>query len=387
MRILVLIHEYPPVGGGGGKVAQDLCRGLAARGHEIRVLTAHLKGLPLREAEEGFEVIRLRSGRRLPYKAGLVAMAGYVLAATWAGWRLARAWRPDVIHVHFAVPAGPAALAISRLTGVPYLLTAHLGDVPGGTPEKTGRWFRWIYPFTPPVWKSASRVVAVSEFTRELAARSYPVEIQVIPNGVDLAALDPRPVRAGFPPLVVFAGRFVPQKNPLQVVRTLAELRDLPWRCAVLGDGPLRAEVEAEIDRQGLRDRFTLPGWIEPQDVIDWFGKADILFMPSLSEGLPVVGVQALAMGLAIVAGRVGGFVDLVQPGVNGCLFDPANPVEAAEALRRLLTEPRSLQAQREASRKAAGKFDLGGIVAQYETILEPAARRGETTRRGKRAA
>lgn len=376
MRILVLIHEYPPVGGGGGRVAQDLCRGLAARGHEIRVLTAHLKGLPLREAGDGFEVIRLRSGRRLPYKAGLAAMAGYVLAAAWTGWRMARAWRPDVIHVHFAVPAGPAALAISRLTGIPYVLTAHLGDVPGGTPEKTGRWFRWIYPLTPPVWKSAARVVAVSEFTRELAARSYPVEVQVIPNGVDLAALDPGLVKTGSPPLLVFAGRFVQQKNPLQVVRTLAELRDLPWCCAMLGDGPLRAEVEDEIDRRNLRDRFTLPGWVEPQDVIDWFKKADILFMPSLSEGLPVVGVQALATGLAIVAGRVGGFVDLVEQGSNGSLFDPANPQEAGEALRRLLTQPQSLQAQREASLKVAERFDLGGIVARYEMTLNRAARK-----------
>ena len=379
MRILVLIHEYPPVGGGGGRVAQDLCRGLAARGHEIRLLTAHLKGLPARENTDGFEVIRLRSGRRLPYKAGLAAMAGYVLSAAWAGWGLARAWRPDVIHVHFAVPAGPAALFISRVTGIPYVLTAHLGDVPGGTPEKTGRWFRWIYPFTPPVWKSAARVAAVSEFTRELAARSYPVEIQVIPNGVDLAALGPGPLGAGSPPLLVFAGRFVPQKNPLQVVRTLAELRDLPWRCVMLGDGPLRAAVEEEIDRLDLRSRFVLPGWVEPQAVIDWFKKADILFMPSLSEGLPVVGVQALAMGLAIVAGRVGGFVDLVEQGGNGWLFDPADPRQAGEPLRRLLSDPRLLQAQREASRRIAGRFDLRRIVDEYDRILSDAAQRGRS--------
>lgn len=379
MRILVLIHEYPPVGGGGGRVAQDLCRGLAARGHEIRLLTAHLKGLPARENTDGFEVIRLRSGRRLPYKAGLAAMAGYVLSAAWAGWGLARAWRPDVIHVHFAVPAGPAALFISRVTGIPYVLTAHLGDVPGGTPEKTGRWFRWIYPFTPPVWKSAARVAAVSKFTRELAARSYPVEIQVIPNGVDLAALAPGPLGAGSPPLLVFAGRFVPQKNPLQVVRTLAELRDLPWRCVMLGDGPLRAAVEEEIDRLDLRGRFVLPGWVEPQAVIDWFKKADILFMPSLSEGLPVVGVQALAMGLAIVAGRVGGFVDLVEQGGNGWLFDPADPRQAGEPLRRLLSDPRLLQAQREASRRIAGRFDLRRIVDEYNRILSDAAQRGRS--------
>lgn len=138
----------------------------------------------------------------------------------------------------------------------------------------------------------------------------------------------------------------------------------------MLGDGPLRAEVEGEIDRLGLRERFILPGWIEPDDVIDWFRRSDILFMPSRSEGLPVVGVQALALGLAVVAGQVGGFVDLVEPGVNGCLFDPDKPEPAADALRALLADPRELLAQREASRRLAGRFDLKQIVAQYEQLL-----------------
>lgn len=373
MRILVLIHEYPPVGGGGGRVARDLCQGLAARGHEIRVLTAHLDGLPQSENADGFEVIRLRSGRTQAFKASLTAMAGYVLAATWAGLRAARAWRPDVIHVHFAVPAGPVAWLVSKLTGVPYVLTAHLGDVPGGTPEKTGGWFRWAYPFTPPIWKSAAAVIAVSEFTRQLACKHYPVEMEVIPNGVDLRALDPGPIHANEVPLIVFAGRFMGQKNPVQVVRVLSELRELPWRCAMLGDGPLRGEVEAEIERLGLRDRFTLPGWINPEEVTGWFQKADILFMPSLSEGLPVVGVQALAMGLAVVAGKVGGFIDIVEPGVNGYLVEPTQPGPAVEALRGLLQDRAALQAQREASRRLAQKFDLGEIVAQYERVLERA--------------
>ena len=69
--------------------------------------------------------------------------------------KLAREWKPDLIHVHFAVPAGALAWILRRLTGIPYVLTAHLGDVPGGVPEKTGRWFRWIYPFTPPIWKKS----------------------------------------------------------------------------------------------------------------------------------------------------------------------------------------------------------------------------------------
>ncbi|MHC1783123.1 MAG: glycosyltransferase family 4 protein [Anaerolineaceae bacterium] len=174
MRILVLCHEYPPIGGGGGRVAQDLCIGLAKRGHEITLLTANCEGLPARDLQNGFELLRLNSGRKYPYKAGLKAMAGFIWAAFWYSLKVIRQHRPDVIHVHFAVPSGAAAWALKLITGVPYVLTAHLGDVPGGVPEKTGRWFKFIFPFTPPIWRSAGAVAAVSDFTRGLALTVIP---------------------------------------------------------------------------------------------------------------------------------------------------------------------------------------------------------------------
>jgi L-malate glycosyltransferase len=366
MRILVLVHEYPPVGGGGGRVAQDLSKGFAEKGHEVRVLTALYQGLPEHELTNGFEVYRLRSGRTQAYRAGFWTMAQYVLAAFWTGLRMAFTWKPDVIHVHFAVPAGQAALMISRLSGVPYVLTTHLGDVPGGTPEKTRTWFRWIFPLTPPIWKSASAIVAVSDFTRQLALKHYPVDIQVVPNGVDLNLLKPGKMQSGTPPMIVFAGRFMQQKNPLQIVRVLNQLQDLPWHCTMIGDGPLRPEIEAEIDRFGLRDRFTLPGWIKPEEVIEAFIRADILYMPSFTEGLPVAGVQSLAVGLAIVAGRAGGFIDLVKDGENGYLVDPVNTEEQCTALRALLSNAERLAAFRAASRAAARKFDINSVVEFY---------------------
>ena len=373
MRILVLSHEYPPIGGGGSRVVQDLSRGLARLGHEVQIITAHWKNLPHQETQEGVIIHRVVSGRTQPFRAGLGAMAGFVLTGGWAALRLARAWKPDVIHVHFAVPNGAAALAVSRLTGVPYVLTAHLGDVPGGTPEKTGRWFRWIAPFTPPIWKGAAQVVAVSQFTRSLALQRYPVDIRVIFNGVDLDELDPGEIRPNQPPRVIFAGRFVKQKDPVQVVRSLAALKDLAWTCSMLGDGALRPEVEQEIARQGLQERFTLPGWVTPQEVIAGFRQSDILFMPSRSEGLPVVGVQATALGLALVLSRVGGNVDLVDEtgqATNGCLVDLAHPQGFEEALRALLTDPQKLLATRQASRKLAEKFDLHAVVESYDQIF-----------------
>jgi glycosyltransferase involved in cell wall biosynthesis len=370
MHILVLCHEYPPIGGGGGRVAQDLCKGLAGLGHKITVLTAQCGNLQLSENQDGVDVLRLRSGRKFPHKAGLLAMGGFVWASFWKGLSYIAKERPDVIHVHFAVPSGVTAFVLKILTGIPYLLTIHLGDVPGGVPEKTDRWFKYIFPFTPPIWRSADGIVAVSEFTRNLALKSYQVGIKTIWNGVDTASLDPGVIAINHPARIIFAGRFAPQKNLLALVNVLARIKDLPWRCNLIGDGIQRQAVEEAIARNGLDDRIALPGWLAPEEVIEWFRRSDILFMPSLSEGLPVVGVQALSMGLALVVSNSGGNVDLVRAGENGYLFEPSDEAGFEGALRALLTDPAALLAARMASRRLAGDFDLQEIVSRYEVIL-----------------
>ena len=370
MRILVVSYEFPPIGGGGGRAAQDICLKLVQRGHDVHILTSHLKGLPQQENLEGIKITRVRAARRYAYKASLMDMSGFVVSGSLVGLKHIDHWEPDLMHVHFAVPSGPVAWLLWRFSKIPYVLTAHLGDVPSGVPSKTDRWFRWIYPFTHPIWRDATQVVAVSEYTRQLALDHYPVNIQVIPNGVDLEQLDPGEIQVHDPPMLVFAGRFVQQKNPLCLVHTLAQLKHLDWQCIMLGDGPLGTEIEAEIQKAELQDRFKLPGWVTPEEVIQWFTKSDILFMPSLSEGLPVTGVQALALGLCIIASRIGGFVDLVQDGSNGYLVDPDNSEEFARHLAKLLSDKRLLLSFRNASRKQAHQFDINNIAEAYEDLF-----------------
>ncbi len=370
MRILVLTHEFPPIGGGGAKVIEDLCRGLSLRGHELQVLTTHLNGLPKIEQNEKMSIRRIACGRQVPYRARFIEMARFVMKGFFEGISLVRTWQPDIIHVHFAVPAGALGLALSAYTGVPFFMTVHGGDVPGGAPEKTAAWFHWIYPFTPLIWRSAKRVVAVSEHTRQLALQHYPVNVEVIRNGFEFKCPSPEEVRVGEPPQVIWAGRFMPEKNPLQVVRTLAELRDLDWTCVMIGDGPERSRVEREIVRWELQSRFTIPGWVEQNKVMDWFAKSDVLFMPSFSEGLPIAGLQGLAMGLAVVATRVGGFVDLVDPLQNGFLIENANSNGFREPLRTLLTDREKLKSFRQASFQVANRFDIHQMIQAYDDLL-----------------
>ncbi|MFT3892196.1 MAG: glycosyltransferase family 4 protein [Anaerolineales bacterium] len=370
MRILVLNHEFPPIGGGGGRAAEHICQTLAKRGYEIEVLTSHLEGLTREEDRDGYHITRVPCKRTQPFKASFLSMGLYVLAGLWAARRYIRVSRPDLIHVHFAVPAGPLAWMLSKIYGIPYVLTAHLGDVPGGTPEKTGGWFRFVFPFTRPIWRGASAIVAVSEFTRGLALKHYNEEIQVIPNGVDLDAPNPDNICVSQTPRIVFAGRFMVQKAPVQIVRVLKELKELPWECVMIGDGPLMEDVKAEIHASGLEDRFKLPGWVEPAQVLELFEKSDILFMPSLSEGLPVVGVQALSKGLAIVASQIGGFLDLVEQGKNGYMEEVGNTDRFVVRLRELLLDREKLLDFRRASLEKAREFDINRVVDAYEKVF-----------------
>lgn len=373
MRILTVIHEFPPIGGGGGRAAYDICAELAARKHDVTVLTAHMNGLPRDETRDGFHVVRIPSKRTEAFVASFQTMLAFDLAGLWAGLALIRSFRPDVIHTHFAVPAGALAFALSLLTGVPYILTAHLGDVPGGVPEKTAYWFRWLKPFTNPIWKRAKQVVAVSEFTRQLALRHYLVDIRVIPNGADFTHLVTEKIEVNKTPRIVFAGRFVSQKNPLAIVRALSTLTDLDWTCTMLGDGPMFEEVKTEIEKYGMTERFHLTGWVTPADVLNEFSKSDILFMPSLSEGLPVVGVDALVKGLAIVASKIGGFLDLVDPARNGYLVEVQDEAGFSSALRDLISNRELLARFRHSSLEKAKDFDIEKIVDQYEEMMRDA--------------
>jgi glycosyltransferase involved in cell wall biosynthesis len=377
MKILILNYEHPPIGGGGGRLAARVGAGLVARGHQVRVLTAGMPHLPKESVEEGMEVRRLRAFRRREDTCSVPEMVAWVMAAIPAALGEIRRWKPDVIHAHFAVPTGSVAWMAHQFTGVPYVLTAHLGDVPGGVPEQTGDLFRWVQPFTVPIWKGAASTTAVSSFVAGLAQKAYGLMPEIILNGLVLP--QPPALELHQPTRLVMVGRMSVQKNPLTVVRALALLKGLPWICTIIGDGPLLNEARQEAARQGVFDRIEFRGWTSAAEVSDAMRSSDILLMPSLSEGLPMVAIEALAHGLAIVGSRIGGLADVAfETGDirNSRLFDLSDgPAGLAEALRLLLLDPQALLATRKASLDLASRFDLEHTLDNYENVLKKACR------------
>ncbi len=374
MKILVISHEYPPIGGGGGQVVADVCTHLAARGHQVHVLTALFGDLARKDVQGNLSIERISSCRTQAYRAGFATMACFILKAILRGSRVMREFRPDVIQAHFAVPAGAAAYVLSGLFRVPYVITAHGGDVPGGAPQKTDKWFRLVQPLTRPFWKKAARVISVSQQTRRFALQHYPVDIQVIPNGIDTQACQPGTFDPNQPARILYIGRFPPEKNAAAVPAVLERIRGLDWRCAMLGDGPQMEAIRQSLAQSGLSERVELPGWVSPQEVNQWLARSDILLMPSLLDSMPIAGLQGLAMGLALVLSDIGSCPDYIDRGRNGFLVPPGDVAAYAEALRQLLSDKELLKNARAASRAHARHFDLTQAIDDYEKILAEAA-------------
>ena len=374
MKILVLCYEYPPLGGGGGRVAQSIAEQMVARGHEVRVQTAALGWKSVCETIRGVGVFRTASGRRVPDTCAVHEMALYIATSFAPTLRHLREWKPDVIHAHFAVPTGALAWAAHRLTGVPYVLTAHLGDVPGGVPAQTDRLFKLIGPLARRIWWQAAAATAVSSFVQELAERAYDREVVRILNGIDLHDALPAPPALESVRHLVFVGRFNPQKNLLFLLEALAHLPTQTWTATFVGDGPERAEAERRIAKHGLGERVRLTGWLPAERVHEILRGADILCMPSLSEGMPVAAIEALKHGLAIVASDIPGVRDVVDDGVNGYRLALDDTIAYAHKLRWLIESGETLLAMKHASWEKARSFDLARIADQYEAVLTKAA-------------
>jgi glycosyltransferase involved in cell wall biosynthesis len=374
LRILCLNYEYPPVGGGGGRIAHRINTELVRRGHAVRVQTAGLKHLSAHEVVEDVEVFRTESFRKKEDTCTVPEMALYLLTSFLPTLRHIRKWNPHVIHVHFAVPTGALACTASLFTGMPYVLTAHLGDVPGGVPEQTAGLFRLVQPFTRPIWSRAAAITAVSTFVADLAERAYGRRPEVVLNGMPLG---PRPsIAIHSPPRFVLVGRLSLQKNPVLAIRALALVQNLPWVCEIIGDGPLRAEMEREARGAGIESRVQFRGWLGAADVAAAMSGADALLITSHSEGLPMAAIEALDRGLAIVSSRIGGVADVVEDGRNGFLCE-LTPESFSTALRAILSDPEKLRAKREASSAMAEHFDLSRSVDAYERLLTAHSRPG----------
>ncbi|EHJ48103.1 glycosyl transferase group 1 [Solidesulfovibrio carbinoliphilus subsp. oakridgensis] len=338
--MLLLNYEYPPLGGGAGNATANLARELAGLGVAVRVVTAAFKGLPRREAVDGYAVRRLPALRRHADHCSPLEMLSFMGSAAVALPVLAREFRPDVCVAFFGIPCGPAAWVLKLLRGVPYVVSLRGGDVPGFQPYDLAGYHRLTGPLIRFLWRQAAHVVANSRGLAALARTSAgQTPIAMIPNGVDTALFTPASELSREGPVrLVFVGRLVRQKGLDVLLDALARLPETAcFELSIVGDGPLRRELAERARRLGLGDRVRFAGWVGRADMPELLREADAFVFPSRDEGMPNAVLEAMAAGLAVAATRIAGNEELVEDGRTGFLVPPDDPAALASVLTRLI--------------------------------------------------
>ncbi|HTC19861.1 MAG TPA: glycosyltransferase, partial [bacterium] len=179
-------------------------------------------------------------------------------------------------------------------------------------------------------------------------------------------------------PAVLILANFKGQKSPMDVVETARLLCEKMPEALFLwaGDGPLREQIEEKIEHYGLKQNFHLLGW--HQDVASLFAASNVLFLPSLHEGLPRVVLQAMAAGRPVVATAVNGTPEAVQQGRTGFLVPPHDTSGMAQGLEKLLSQPVLARKMGKAGQKSLhGSFLIDEMLRQIEVLYAKALKAG----------
>ncbi|MFV9507780.1 MAG: glycosyltransferase family 4 protein [Oscillochloridaceae bacterium umkhey_bin13] len=331
MRILMLNYEYPPLGGGAAPITQALAEQLAIAGQQVDVLTMGFRGLPAREVhyDGNLRIMRVPAVRRSMVRAETPEMASYLLAALPVVLALSRAFRYDLIHTHFLIPTGPLGVTLKAISGLPLVVTIHGSDVPGYNPDRFTQAHRLLQPVWRQIVHATDAIITPSAYLGHLLQRSVPTPFHVIPYGFS----PPPPVTVTRRQRILFASRLFPRKGAHVLLEALAGLDVKDWEVVIAGDGPMLEPLQVQARQLGLPVVF--PGFVRGQALHELYASSAIFVFPSLQDNFPVVLLEALSHGCAIITNNCTGMPEVIGPA--GLLVPPTDVPALRDALTRLM--------------------------------------------------
>jgi glycosyltransferase involved in cell wall biosynthesis len=364
---LLLVVDSLEVGGAERQVV-DLAVALRRKGYEVTVACSIAGDLSGVLEEAGIPVRPLLDR---------LAKRRFSLSYAWRLRRLLRKERFDLVHAH--IYASTAAAAIATLgTGPPLVITEH---TEASWQTWRARWVsRWVY-------RRVERIIAVSTpIRRRLIERDgvHPDLITIVPNAV-VSASEPRaaplPAELRERPLVGVVARLQPEKGVENFLKAAARIApSFPEAHFIIaGDGPLRQDLASLAEELGLKGRVHFLGF--RSDASELMKSLDVLVVPSLTEGSPLVTLEAMAGGVPVVASAVGGIPDQIRHEREGLLVPPGDTGATGDAVSTLLRDPAYARRLGEAGRRrAAARFSHATMVRQIEDVYRevlglPAAR------------
>ena len=281
----------------------------------------------------------------------------------------------DHVHVHFANRAAHTALFLKEISGIPFSVTAHGQDFM--TDLGNDDLLREICV-------AAEFVAAETDYSRELLCQRCPdsaAKIHRVYNGIDLQWFpSPLPAKHTPAPLILSVGRLVAFKGFEYLIDACAELtrRGLDFACAIVGDGPLRENLQAKIDRLNLSSRVALTGSLSQGAIFEKLGAADIFALASVvdpqggSDVFPTVILEAMSAARPVVSTQLAGIPESVVHDKTGLLVPPGDTAALADALEQLIRNPALRQRYGQAGRaRMEQQFEIKKTVVPLLQLLQ----------------
>ena len=363
MRVLFVADHFWPLIGGIEVWSARLVTGMAARGHEVRVVASRSDAdARAPDALDGVPI------ERLDFRAAVEERRLDRFGEALAGMRrIKREFAPHVVHL--------GTVGWSTLF---HLLTRDAAPAP------------WLVTLTQQRLASQTsaadtvlgRALASADWVSSVSRAVLDQAIELTPGVAGRSSVDywgmPAPPRAAppdvEPPRLLCIGRLVPAKGFDVALDAFAALaRDNPRvSLAVAGAGPERDRLEQRARELGIAGRVTFEGWIDPHAVCARMGQASVVVLPSRQEGLPVVAVEAAWAGRPVVATDVSGMREVVVHGRTGLLVDAEDRGALAAAIGEIVSDPdRARRMGAEARRHAEERFSLEAMMNAYESLYE----------------
>ena len=352
MRVCIL-GQYPPHIGGVSSHTYLLSQELVERGDEVYVLT-----YPHQDMVDYMEVkVETAPAPNIKGLRGLI----FSISSFFKLIGMVRQLKIDLIHAHFILPPGIIGVCAGSLMGKKTAVTAHGSDL---MIQAKNPLLKMLIKFT---LKRADYVLVVNQTLQEkvLELGINPDKIYITPNAVDVEKFNPqnkelptdlktsfdKPLHAD-KPWLLFVGNLVSQKGVKYLLDAM-KLMKTPAKLLVVGDGPLRQELEMKV----YRDKISAVVFAGARrDVEEIMPSADVFVLPSVSEGSPITILEALASGLPVVATSVGGITEVINEKV-GMVVEPANPKKLAAALDKILENRETLRGMGVAAREHALEY------------------------------
>ena len=361
MRACYVLLRYPVL---SETFIKDEVDALREAGHDV--LTVSVEGPPGADIALGVERARSPWVAQRVLSLALHRPVGVARAVVRPvlslGFRLkvlaaaeeARRMGVDAVHAHFAYRNADAAEVIGVALGTGHSVTVHAHDIfveNRHLPRRLG---------------AARRVITVCNYNEAHIVEAHPdlaPKISVIPCSTRLqAAVEPP---ANDVPVILSVGRLVEKKGFDDLLRAVA-MQNRPCRLVIVGEGPLRGDLEALVAHLGIADQVDMVGALDHDSTLDWYRRADMFVLACKVAGdgdrdsMPVVTKEAMAVGLPVISTREVGVPEMVDHGTTGLLVPPSDPEALAGAIASLLEDrDRRRQMGRSGRRLVAERFDI----------------------------